>query len=289
MNLQRPAPRSRDTGFTLIELLVVISIIALLIGILLPALGAARAAGRNVACLSNLRQLGIAANAYAVDNKQLLFPPTDGSDSPDAVTLEPTWWGWKLSGYLYKVSGRIPPEDQAAAQLLQDQLPEDSAFDCPEAPDYRPFESYHQQYYLSRISNPTFGFSDYLGVSAEGYVVASGALGSGLARTFGMDSGRAQEMVLYFDAREGFQATSPWIGDGSPNLWGNGLEDEPQGPDRGIGVRLRHRGTTGANFVMVGGNATSIAFDNEMSREKFQDWDWEDAGAQWYDDPDYYK
>jgi prepilin-type N-terminal cleavage/methylation domain-containing protein len=54
-------------GFTLIELLIVIAIIALLVGILLPALSEARKVGRKSICESNIRQFGIAVNNYATD------------------------------------------------------------------------------------------------------------------------------------------------------------------------------------------------------------------------------
>jgi prepilin-type N-terminal cleavage/methylation domain-containing protein/prepilin-type processing-associated H-X9-DG protein len=64
-----PRAAARHTGFTLVELLVVIGIIAVLIAILLPALNRAREAGRQVKCLSNMRQLSHAAIMLTNDNK----------------------------------------------------------------------------------------------------------------------------------------------------------------------------------------------------------------------------
>src|SRR5438046_5350858 len=82
-------PRSR-TAFTLVELLVVIGIIAVLIGILLPALGRARAQAQTVACLANLRSIGQAIGIYAVNNKQSLPIGYWDGVGPDTTELSPT-------------------------------------------------------------------------------------------------------------------------------------------------------------------------------------------------------
>jgi prepilin-type N-terminal cleavage/methylation domain-containing protein len=84
----------RAPGFTLIELLVVIAIIALLISLLLPALGKARLEAKKAISMSNLRQIGQSGSHYQGDNKSQLPVVPAGIPVAPVINAWVTWGGW---------------------------------------------------------------------------------------------------------------------------------------------------------------------------------------------------
>jgi prepilin-type N-terminal cleavage/methylation domain-containing protein len=100
----------KSRAFTLVELLVVIGIIALLISILLPALGRARKSANTTKCLSNLRQVGTAYQLYAADFKGKFpvvrqdIPDNTGQPGGPGAAQWNIWWTDTIAPYVSKVA-----------------------------------------------------------------------------------------------------------------------------------------------------------------------------------------
>ena len=108
----------RPAAFTLVELLVVVSIIAVLIGLLLPAVQASRAAARRTQCSSNIRQLGLAMAQFC-DAHRGQFPDTSHNQSGDVEQS----WIYTVAPFMESVDAiRICPDDLKAADRLDQKL-----------------------------------------------------------------------------------------------------------------------------------------------------------------------
>ena len=131
----------RSRAFTLIELLVVVSIIALLVSILLPALSKARDSAKCVMCQCNLRQLGYGIEYYAEDHDGVMPP---GWDVAVGTTLANNWMPL-ISTYLGERKPEIGTDDD-----FWDHRADEKVWNCPnfasehpEDPSWRPWYKFN--------------------------------------------------------------------------------------------------------------------------------------------------
>jgi prepilin-type N-terminal cleavage/methylation domain-containing protein/prepilin-type processing-associated H-X9-DG protein len=238
-------------GFTLIELLVVISIIALLIAILLPALGAARRSAQAMQCLSNQRGFGVGFVGFALENKDLL-PYGYYSIQTSPGVFEQADWMITITGYM--------TGEDATYQNNTDAV---DTFACPEAG--LPQGTKH--YSAHPILVPTLGFGapdEKIRLSSQRRTteIMISTDGSQLPSLNGDSEANARNIYDY----DNLANPDKWYYDASV------ADDEiyigPNADDAsGAGtIRWRHGGDTTANMLFLDGHAEAVAQNAAQQR-----------------------
>ena len=258
---KRGLSQERSRAFTLTELLVVVGLVALLVSLLMPALGQARAAARTTGCLSNLRQMGLAWTMYLSENRGHL---------PELITHTPATpdvaWNAYWLGILehYNVRGEL---------LL-----------CPTARDAIPFKQVN-----SGFGNAQYAWTGKF--AASGNVVKfnaqqyrEGSYGYNRYLTAGGGFGRdgkadrinavrqLSEVPVLLDAvyidfapvngLESFPASTP------PNLKGEKFPLAPPDPWRFLVARHKR----GVNAAMADGSARWVPLEETYQLTWKHDW-----------------
>jgi len=285
-------------GFTLVELLVVIGIIALLIAILLPALGKARRQAQTVQCQSNLRTIGQGLTMYAMANKQSL-PYGDYLDPVNGWTLNSSTANW-----IVRIASTLRPG--GSGENFMTSASGKGYFRCPSANmDMAATDQVISHYSGHPVLMPRFDQAPAPAQPGEAAInPTSGKPGTPYKISKIRNS---SDIVLAFDGPQYFNANGTPNGNSlatangvdnwranSSGSWGNGefrpssvswdnVYDVPVdgGTNRDcVGytgnqqtIRWRHQNNNAANFLYCDGHVGALGyksqFQNELLRKNF--------------------
>lgn len=150
-----------QAGFTLIELLVVLAVIAILMAVLLPALGRARASGDAVACASNMKQIALGWTLYTNANDYYMVPGQPGRDSYDPRNIydvgngrqyRPRWFAL-MGKYTDIYAFHNPSPDPAHEHTM---TVDNKVYLCPTVPEWTNTRNYPYGYNYQFLGNQRF-------------------------------------------------------------------------------------------------------------------------------------
>jgi len=242
---------TRKRGFTLIELLVVIAIIAILAAILFPVFAQAREKARAASCLSNLKQVGLAASMYMQDYDEVMVISFNSANN-NVYDLNSNWWPYLL--YPYFKSWGI--------------------FVCPDQGDsFHIFSSGPFAWYYNQMQFPSVGYNySYLsrwdGACANSIGVSDAAVTKPAHTVAFVDSSfdwGANKSLGFADVNA--PDSAKWYPAPDVCVWFNGWDWNAGAVEPSKYGSLAPRHSTGANVTWVDGHT------------KFQKWQALSAGT----------